>query len=690
MVRLMDETQRRYGNHRGAAFIVAIGEKIMSAEEANSQHQRQKPKLDPPLTARNGHKLQVLFICRVSSPGPGKQDEKSLDDQEADQRGWLAENTELPIGDKVIAGTGSGEYLDREEAERAQAELETGRYDLVLAEDLGRIFRRMQAYLFCEAAEDVGTRVIARNDFVDTARPDWRLCAFFAAMRHELYNRDTALRIRRTLRNRFSLGGIFQCPIYGYLKPEGKKIRDDQVTKDPQAEPVYDEWFRKLEEGASYAEVADWLNSEGISLGPYCRLQKWDGRMVARVTHNPILKGVRVRNDRLSKRINRTGRRKSVKAPPEERLERECSHLAFIEPARYDRVIRMLKVRNRKYRRSGQGNADPCANRPKKRVRFPGQSLFCGICGRLLVFGGHGQCDHLMCSGAREHKCWNGFTVDGPLAAARISSAVLAEIEGLAGFDPVFLEQVVQESQIADSARRVRLREVTAAFERNDREIANLLKFIRGGEGSTALREDLQRLESEKQQLQYDRDQLAQQQSTSAVVVPEVEQVKQLAHDAIKDLAIDSYELGKQLRLATGKIVVRPFRLLDGQDIGLRAKFHLQLAHLLPDQRLQEALTRPLERVLVIDLFDPPQRVAFRERVMALRERMTERAAARELGITVTAAQRAAKLDRLRKERDMSDPYVLLTEPPADYPKLRRHLHARYHFEPLPGHDPTW
>jgi len=36
------------------------------------------------------------------------------------------------------------------------------------------------------------------------------------------------------------------------------------------------------------------------------------------VTYNPILKGVRVRNRTVSRRENSTGRRKSVKAPPEE------------------------------------------------------------------------------------------------------------------------------------------------------------------------------------------------------------------------------------------------------------------------------------------------------------------------------------------------------------------------------------
>ena len=59
------------------------------------------------------------------------------------------------------------------------------------------------------------------------------------------------------------------------------------------------------------------------------------------------------------------------------------------------------------------------------------------------------------------------------------------------------------------------------------------------------------------------------------------------------------------------------------------------------------------------------------------------------LGLTVTAAQRAASLQRLMDQLGLTDPYVLIKEPPADYAKLRRHLHPRYCFQPLAGR-PAW
>jgi len=77
---------------------------------------------------------------------------------------------------------------------------------LVIAEDLGRIFRRAHSQLFCELCEDYATRLVAINDNVDTGQDGWRVLAGFASVRHELYNADTSKRIRRSLRNRFLQG----------------------------------------------------------------------------------------------------------------------------------------------------------------------------------------------------------------------------------------------------------------------------------------------------------------------------------------------------------------------------------------------------------------------------------------------------------------------------------------------------
>ena len=119
--------------------------------------------LDPPLRPKVGSKLNVLMICRVSSPGPGKQREESNDDQEVRLRRFLGEVWDGPIDVRVIAGFGSGEKVDRNEYRQAEDAVSTDQFDLVLCEDLSRISRRYHAQVFCELAEDHDTRVIAVN-----------------------------------------------------------------------------------------------------------------------------------------------------------------------------------------------------------------------------------------------------------------------------------------------------------------------------------------------------------------------------------------------------------------------------------------------------------------------------------------------------------------------------------------------
>jgi site-specific DNA recombinase len=639
--------------------------------------------LNPPLVAKNGSVLCVLLICRVSSPGEGRQREESNDDQEVRLRKWLDDHWDGEVNTVVIAGTGSGERVDRPEYLEATSAVESGQYDLVLAEDLSRISRRIHAQLFCELAQDANCRVIAANSEIDTGRPDWRLAAGFNSMRHEMYNSDSSGRIRRSQRNLFIQGRLLSPPICGHLLSPGAKY-DSEMSKDPSAEAIYDQWFTMLENGASFSEVADWLNAEGVPTGPSCKSDTWDCRIVGRVTRNPILKGERVWNNRMSQRINATGRRKSVPAPDEERLKRACPHLAFIDPVRYDRVVSMLDERNSHYRRKGTNGQDGRAGVSKKRTRFPGQCMFCGVCGRMYVFGGHGQTDHLQCGGTRSYQCWNGATVDGPLATEKISTAILSEIESQAGFDELLLKQIAAEEKSQDASRTERLGKLQQSLAKTERELENVLKAIRSGINAQSVKDDLASLEQEENALTYELRKERQKQDAE-FVLPDIESLKSLGCDYFSGHTKNSYEFAARLRILVPRIVVSPYQLVDGGRVVLRAKFRLQLANLIPDQRASEVLRTSLERVLQVDLYDAPQRAQFREEVVAARSRgATEKQIAAALGITHTAAQRAMALQRQMDAMEINDPYILLTSPPANGGKIKRHKHSRYKFEPLP------
>ena len=600
-------------------------------------------------------------------------------------RARLKDYYEGPVSIKVVAGSGSGEWLEREEYLQLIELVESDEYDVVLTEDLGRIVRRIHAHLFCELCVDHGTRLIALNDHVDTAEPGWQDRSIFSAWHHERSNRDTSDRIKRTHGSRFDHGGCAAFPIYGIIKPPGAKS-DLDWYKDPAAEPIYKRWFELLDEGAFYAEVADWLKSEGVATGPYCRSEDWDGPMVARVSHNPLLKGYRQRNRRKSKR-NGKGKYVSVKAESHELRLRPVPHLAFFEEPYFDRVIAKADARNEKYRRSERPESDPCRNRIRKRTYYPGQTLQCIRCGFDFVWGGHGQTDHLECGGTRKHRCWQSVSVDGPLAAERISGAVFAEIEKLACFDPVFVEMVRAESVAGDETRSAKLKDLTRKLAELDTELGNLSKFIRGGSKSEFLRADLERLEGDRRQQLAAIDEIKRL-GKDKLVIPSIDEIKRIARECLTELPRQSFEFAAAMRELTKPVWIVPYRCIDGGGIVLRAHLSIQLANLLRDVRLREVLQPHLRRELIVDLFDPVQRIAKFKEVVDLRKTHTEKATAQLLGITTTAAQKAAALHRAMQAAGISDPYLRIFDPPEDLGKLRAHRNSRYVFRPREGHIP--
>jgi site-specific DNA recombinase len=94
-------------------------------------------------------------------------------------------------------------------------------------------------------------------------------------------------------------------------------------------------------------------------------------------------------------------------------------------------------------------------------------------------------------------------------------------------------------------------------------------------------------------------------------------------------------------------------------------------------------------RRLVVDLFDPPQREAYREAVVEQRRRGAKfKTIAKALGITATAAQNAAALQRAMDAAGVADAYVRVTSPEECLRRLRRHRHGRFAFRSVPDFVP--
>lgn len=637
-------------------------------------------------TPRNGHTFQIILPARVSDQRPGKQNrERSLGDQRTIQDNWIASHlpADLKYELKIVAGQGSGESIEREEYQELLRLIESQKYDLVLTEDLGRIVRGVEGYQFCNRCEDYGVQLIAINNGVDTANPNWRDLAFFTSYFYEKDNSDKSKRLKERLRARFEKGYALERRTYGYVDPpKGAKHESDR-QKDPEAETVFKEWFQRLDQGVSYSEIADWLNEQGIPTGPHCRNKEWNCKMVDRLTHNPILKGQRERGRTETRRVNSTGKYKRFKADEERLLIRKCPHLAFFAEDYYDRVTYKVIENNAKFK-PGKNGVDPRKNRPKSKTAWPGQHIYCGECGRLIRYGGHGQTKRLFCAGAYDYKCWNSITVDGPLAAQKISAAVFAEIAGLSEFDENLLSVTEDSIRERQQSQNKRLSQVQKSLKNLEQRLDNLIKSIEEYGPSQEIGERIRELKSQRAELLEEQFQLKAD-SNEIAPVPTVHELREIALDAFQGLAIDSQDFSRVIRKIIPRMIMYPVQLVDGGMLKPRIAFQLDLTTFAPISRHDPELSNTLKKRVVVDTFGPPERALYRERVNeGKKQGLTEREIARELGTSQSVVQYAASLQRKMDSLQVTDPYQIVLTPPLDTRRYRRHLHKRYKYDPLP------
>ena len=569
-----------------------------------------------PLVPRNGHTLVTGIVARIS--GCANQTGLSLEDQVAHGKQVVAEYYQGAVEYRVVATTGKGERLDRPELAEVEAMLRTRALDLLVVEDIGRLVRGAEAIRLCGIAVDHGTRVLAPNDGFDTAEANWEDDLFDACRPHVGHNTHTSRRLKQKLMNRFrTLGGATPLPIYGYAKAPGAKTYGDW-RKDEAATPVYREWFRRLRETGNCSTVADWLNQEGVPTGPHARRKTWDGKMVRRLTGNPLLKGMPARGSKHTVKHHETGKRVSVKNPDGPQY-REYPHLAHVPPDEFDAVNALLAAANKGFGRKPVDGADPRWRVPRARTRFPGQHACCWYCGTWCVWGANGVAGSLMCAASREWSCWNSVGFDGALAAARVVEAVTAELYRLDGIDGQFRELVRQAGREGGTdldRRRVELRRREEALAR---EKENLLDAIGAFGPKPMFQQKVSEVEAAERERARQRRELERLRGRALEVPESAGRLREMLEKQFRALAAGSPEFGGLLRQLVPEFHVYLVRLCDGDHPLPRARVRLALEGAAPDAKYVPGLGALLGRTVTLDLFErPPQRERIREEAVRL------------------------------------------------------------------------
>ncbi len=638
------------------------------------------------LVPRNGHTLEVFIVCRIS--GCGTQTELSLDDQEDNGKGLVADNYTGPAEYCVISTTGKGERLDRPELEQIESAFRSQQFDLVIFDDLSRLIRGGEAAKLLGVAVDNGTRVICINDGIDTADPTWEEDALTACSENVAHNERTSRRIKQKCMNRFKkFGGAPGRPIVGVIVPPGAKTygdwqRDDSLTS------IIQEGARRLRDSRNCSAVADWLNSIGFKVGPYCRRKSWNGGMVRHFYSNPLLKGVARRGTKQTVKNHESGRRVPQKNP-EGPTFFEVPHLAHLDATEFDTLNAVLNEANAKLGHPTDDRTHPRQNVSRKRSRFPGRRARCWYCGHEYAWGANGIPGHLMCKNSRDRQCWNAVGFDGELAATKIATAISTALFELDGFESQFAAMLAAAPDRLDG-RAGRWAALLESEESLRKQGDNLMDAIAQRGPDPLLLERLNKLGDQREKLALERRQLEWQNRQRLVLPESPSALRGMIEQKFCDLARNSYEFADLMRSLVPEFCVYLVRLCDGGHLLPRAKVRLNLAGKFPDVNLLPGLHELVTRELTLDLFLPPARELIRPEVVRLAsEGVMQRDMQRVLSGNPTLAviRDAILLQDSMRSQGLEDPYVTVFEPPDDYTKLRRHKHSQYVFKALDGYE---
>ena len=291
-----------------------------------------------------------------------------------------------------------------------------------------------------------------------------------------------------------------------------------------------------------------------------------------------------------------------------------------------------------------------------------------------------------MCKGSKGWYCWNSIGVDGTIACERIISAITSELYQLDGFDQQFLELLQSEGTDAHPEEWERIRQDEAHIAR---EMSNLTGAIAEYGPLPAFRDKLLELQAAERDNGVKRWQIEQQRQPLQLPGSIVE-LRALFEQELRNLSIDSFELGNLLRRLVPEFHVYLVRRFDGGHLLPRAKVKLNLAGIVPNLAQLPGAAELMTRTVTLDLFECTQTSRIREEAMLLQAQgLGQREISRQIAEhpTQTAVYNALKCGRKMQELGLQSPYVPIFEPPADYRKLRRHKHPRYVFTPLEGYE---
>jgi site-specific DNA recombinase len=620
-----------------------------------------------PLQPKNPDRpLRIIVIGRISTV---HQREESIEASFEYVDKYLREIYPGEIEVKYLGEQASGMLVDRATIREAEDLIGQGDWDVVIAEDLSRIFRNPRhQYNFVQDAVDAETRVICIGDNLDTADDNWETMMGAATLRHGLTVPDTRRRVRRTATYAFHRGGMVQKVRFGYRKLSKEETASGHfgpvglvIAKRPECTPIIQEVRTRVMRGDAYSSIAAWLNDDGIDPPPYANNGRWSDRIVVDLLRDPILHGQRTFRRKKYELIYATGKHRRLNNPePETECYPELAHLTAEE---HQTLLDCMDRRSERYRHK-TGRKHPLHGRPRSRTIWPAQHVRCATCGGL--FHRYNK-DSLKCCNSRKQSvspCWNHVQVDCSLARKKVLTWLVDFSKDYPKLRAELTESVVAEPRRRNARFHRETQSLVRDIDKLERQSENLADAVAQGGRLDIL---LERLESVNEELVSAR-RLLSKRETEAIERGDLSTREALGNDldsAIVTLAERSFEFGPLMRHIFAEFLIQPVQALDSGQVRPMAKLSIDLSIWSEEGELGADRLSLFHQKLA--LFNPPVYIVQMDDCVKLRLQdpsKSLRRIAADLGINYMTVKRALGYHRRMQAEGLSTPYRELEERP--------------------------
>lgn len=357
----------------------------------------------------------VGIYARLSVDGTDRKNE-SIENQLEQCREYVRTQEDLELFGCYSDLGKTGTNFQRDDFERLMADVRMRKVDCIVVKDLSRFGRNhleMGNYLG-KIFPFLGVRFIAINDNFDNMDGDPEtLSVQLKNLVNELYAKDISVKIRSSRVKQFERGSFSGChPVYGYdvVKEGNRRI----LVVNEEAAAVVREIFARYLNGATYADLIEWLYSEKIHRPgdhrKYKHVYQQDGEVLHnwhKATLNQILNncayiGYLICEQKDGERVSG---RTSTKVLTGELKVREGNHEPIISEEVFQEVARQFEERSQKFS-SGSSRNLPMEEDIYKNL------LYCGLCGSKFTR----ECGLTNRSGGKvrnyQYRCTNRDTID--------------------------------------------------------------------------------------------------------------------------------------------------------------------------------------------------------------------------------------------------------------------------------------